>query len=269
MRVTKIIAANGKPIKAGDRALKQNYPLLNGISKELRLEINFSNPMNNYTIQVAYQRKIGDRPDKLDSVKENTAHWHFYNDSTLVFKTVNQGTGTTQRIRDAIELGNGNMIFVGLNYSNYSLLAKDRIYQDVLTKSDDSIFYNELIQDPSILQMQSINKLVFNALIGDEALSKAIIQTRLVIFDRVISERELNYLFNNGNYNSVLSTRGLVAEYDFSKASIVTIEGVDYVGFQDQSNSNNHAKITSPLPVGTLAEQVTFVNENKLVKWLI
>ena len=83
------------------------------------------------------------------------------------------------------------------------------------------------------------------------------------VFDRLISDAELSYLWNFRHGNDPLSVNMLKIWYKFNVFEILPFGGVDAVCVPDFSGNNNHGKLIG-LPAGTLQEQLDWANLNCL-----
>lgn len=93
----------------------------------------------------------------------------------------------------------------------------------------------------------------------------------MFMFNRVLSQAEINYLYNNGLGNTPASREGLIGEWmiDFAEECDFSAlqNGSDIrIAFRDTSGNNNHAEIMD-IPAGTNAEKITYVNTNWLLTW--
>ncbi len=274
--MTKIISANGKPIESAGKVIKQNYLYGKGFVRDLKLEFDLPNDLPEYTV-FAMQFK--------------------YIDQATVSNDINMGNSLAAQIR--LEDSIGSMVFVtrvpsGLgsfaqrcmlgapgfdDTSNF--LARDFMLQTFntiesffLSRKGDNLRYKMLANIPDegnvvagsvVSSSNDIRKVIFNNNPTISSYSTNTLINRVLIFNRQLSVAELKHLFNNGNGNEPISKTGLIAECNFNEANI--IDGTD-VGFIDESGNNVHGRITSGLPAGTLQEQVDFVNQNSLVKWV-
>ena len=83
------------------------------------------------------------------------------------------------------------------------------------------------------------------------------------VFDRLLSDTELSYLWNFRLGNDPLSVNMLKIWYKFNIFEILPFGGVDAVCVRDESGNNNHGKLIG-LPAGTLQEQLDWANLNCL-----
>lgn len=290
MSGTKIIAANGKPIKAGNRALKQNYMFGMGITKLFKIELNLPSNISNWSI-FQLTVKIGEHA-VIPSSDASLAHaysvnWKLSNNTSPILYARVRGTSFTRgKVGYISTEGSGDNVYPQLIYETgqsdeaaTTIIAQ--AYKAVepyfLCKNNDNLIHKikggiksavgETITDPVISGLSSINKIELNYNIPSPGDADNVAMTRLVIFDRQLTQRERVFLYNNGNSNQLLSKVGLLSEINFSEAEIINISDTDFVAFRDSSGNNVHAKITSGLPVGSLEEQKDFVN-SKLKKWL-
>ena len=86
--------------------------------------------------------------------------------------------------------------------------------------------------------------------------------TDVRVFDRELLAAELNFAYNNRAGNPPLLTEGMIANWKFEKAEILTFkDSVQRVGVADESGEGNHLYFVG-LPAGTLQQQADYVNNN-------
>ena len=95
---------------------------------------------------------------------------------------------------------------------------------------------------------------------------------RLLVFNRIISKQEVEFMFSNGNGSNPQSILGLGLDIITNKAEILDFsilqDGSDLrVGCRDYSGFNRHGQIMN-LPVGSLADQLAFANANLFVPFI-
>jgi len=90
------------------------------------------------------------------------------------------------------------------------------------------------------------------------------------IFNRCLSDAEIQHVWNNSNGNSPLSTLGLIGYYKYERAEILNaFDGVNVIpspSIRDYSGFDNHI-IINGLPSGTLEEQVEYANINRFLNY--
>mgnify|MGYP001420227524 CR=1 FL=1 len=89
---------------------------------------------------------------------------------------------------------------------------------------------------------------------------------KLVFLDRPLSISEVRFIENNLLYQNPQTRSGIIHEYNFEKAEILTFSGVDYVAIRDLVGGA-HGKIMN-LPAGTLQEQLDWANANLFVPFI-
>jgi hypothetical protein len=90
---------------------------------------------------------------------------------------------------------------------------------------------------------------------------------RFTIYDRAVSQAEINFAYNNGLGNELLNLTGLQVNYLMDKAEVLNNGSGDFAGVRDYSGNNNrHGEIIG-LPAGTVQEQVDFANANYFTLW--
>ncbi len=103
----------------------------------------------------------------------------------------------------------------------------------------------------------------------------------LLIYNRVLSESERKYIYNNLSGREPISLLGCVCFFKNNKAEILDFSGNDYaydadnipsdasfaVGVRDFSGNAHHGQIMN-LPDGTLAEQLEYANANLFVNFI-
>lgn len=95
---------------------------------------------------------------------------------------------------------------------------------------------------------------------------------RLLVFNRIISKQEVEFIFSNGNGNNPQSIVGLGLDIITNKAEILDFsilqDGSDLrVGCRDYSGFNRHGQIMN-LPAGSLEDQLAFANANLFVPFI-
>lgn len=89
-----------------------------------------------------------------------------------------------------------------------------------------------------------------------------------IVYNRVLMDNELRYLYNNSLGNEPLNISGILLKYTFNLAEIFDF-GVQYgqrIGIRDYSGNNHHIMVSS-LPSGTLQEQLVYANDNLFEQW--
>lgn len=89
---------------------------------------------------------------------------------------------------------------------------------------------------------------------------------KLVFLDRPLSISEVRFIENNLLYHNPQTRSGIIHEYNFEKAEILTFSGVDHVAIRDLVGGA-HGKIMN-LPAGTLQEQLDWANANLFVPFI-
>ncbi|MCG8475651.1 MAG: hypothetical protein MI784_09270 [Cytophagales bacterium] len=96
-----------------------------------------------------------------------------------------------------------------------------------------------------------------NDFINKVNLQKPAKYSHFLLFNRMLSEEEINYLYNKALGNEPLSLSQCIIYLNFSKAEIIA----NKVAIRDYSGNNNHAQITG-LPTGAIEEQLAWANAN-------
>ena len=95
---------------------------------------------------------------------------------------------------------------------------------------------------------------------------------RFLVFNRIISKQEVEFIFSNGNGNNSQSVIDLSLDIITNKAEILDFsalqDGSDLrVGCRDYSGFNRHGQLMN-LPVGSLESQLAFANANLFVPFI-
>ena len=95
---------------------------------------------------------------------------------------------------------------------------------------------------------------------------------RFLVFNRIISKQEVDFVFSSGNGSNPQSVIGLSLDIITNKAEILDFsalqDGSDLrVGCRDYSGFNRHGQIMN-LPVGSLEDQLAFANANLFVPFI-
>lgn len=91
--------------------------------------------------------------------------------------------------------------------------------------------------------------------------------SRILIYNREISESEKTYIVNNLLGSDPQSTAGIYIDIRCHKAEILNTGGADFVGVRDYSGNNHHGEIMN-LPAGTLEYKRDYANTNLFVPFL-
>lgn len=90
--------------------------------------------------------------------------------------------------------------------------------------------------------------------------------TDFFLFNRVIEEFEIDYMYNNGLGNQPIKDVGLVSHITTSFVELIDFGSGDVPGFRNQVGSLFNGELFN-LPSGTANEQLIYANENLLTQW--
>lgn len=197
----------------------------------------------------------------------------YYSTIVVIMEYVKQSTNSTPQgnmlttylddtIYDSVIGADGSYIRLSIKdniispYSPRQMVVGGGILMYVLCLKDNSYFKlaNKLFSLYNIVDRTTRNKLVMQGVypIND-----------IMIFDRELSNSEQIYLYNNGLFNDLQSTLGLIHRFRFNNADIVNIDQVESIGTRDIIN--NGVCLFSNLPAGTLQQKVDYANANLFV----
>lgn len=274
---TNIIQTGGKVIKSGQgNSFKQNYLFGGGVLDLLSYRVTLAQALSEYTIFNMVNSRSPVPTTSNSTLLGRHWAWRTFDEGGVELDYINgwnggrassfgrvNSAGTLQTSTTSANLADTLSIAPAVTVAQHVRIDAQLVrgaFFDSLTAR--RVFTLNCLQD--VKRMKTYEK--FNT---GTSVNNPVWGTRLCIFNRTIDDRELNYLYNRGNSNDVLTRLGLVCEINFRAAQIVSIPGLgDRVGFVDDSGNSNHAYITAGLPAGTLQEQVDFVNQNRRTAWI-